>query len=155
VLHGHAHAGSFEGRVGNGPVYNVGGPLIRRGFWVFELGREQRPPGPPDVRGKAPARAAGLAGESARPPVPLAVAIAVAVVPLARAVPVRRSGRSGGRRRRSREATLGGGSRVGDLAPVALELLGAVEVGQRVAAAAQLHQGVAEVVVRVRLVAEA
>jgi Icc-related predicted phosphoesterase len=37
VLHGHAHAGTFEGRVGDVPVYNVSVPVMRRDFWVFEL----------------------------------------------------------------------------------------------------------------------
>lgn len=37
VLHGHAHAGRFEGRIGNVPVYNVSVPVLRQAFWVFEL----------------------------------------------------------------------------------------------------------------------
>jgi Icc-related predicted phosphoesterase len=37
VLHGHAHAGTFEGRVGEVPVFNVSVPVMRRDFWVFEL----------------------------------------------------------------------------------------------------------------------
>ena len=37
VLHGHAHAGTFEGRIGDVPVYNVSVPVMRRDFWVFEL----------------------------------------------------------------------------------------------------------------------
>ncbi|MEA2423413.1 MAG: hypothetical protein QOF55_2512 [Thermoleophilaceae bacterium] len=37
VLHGHAHAGTFEGRVGDVPVFNVSVPVMRRDFWVFEL----------------------------------------------------------------------------------------------------------------------
>jgi len=37
VLHGHAHAGTFEGKVGEVPVYNVSVPVMRRDFWVFEL----------------------------------------------------------------------------------------------------------------------
>jgi Icc-related predicted phosphoesterase len=37
VLHGHAHAGTFEGRIGNVPVYNVSIPVIGRDFWLFEL----------------------------------------------------------------------------------------------------------------------
>jgi len=55
VLHGHAHAGRFEGRIGNVPVYNVAVPVMRRDFWLFELAREQRPTEPPDVRVEAPA----------------------------------------------------------------------------------------------------
>lgn len=37
VLHGHAHAGAFEGAVGNVPVYNVAVPVLGRDFFVFEL----------------------------------------------------------------------------------------------------------------------
>jgi uncharacterized protein len=37
VLHGHAHAGSFEGAIGEVPVYNVSVPVIERDFWLFEL----------------------------------------------------------------------------------------------------------------------
>ncbi len=37
VLHGHAHAGSFEGRIGQVPVYNVAVHVTGRDFSVFEL----------------------------------------------------------------------------------------------------------------------
>jgi uncharacterized protein len=37
VLHGHGHAGQFEGFIGAVPVFNVSVPVIRRDFWVFEL----------------------------------------------------------------------------------------------------------------------
>ena len=37
VLHGHAHAGSFEGRIGDTPVYNVAVHVTGRDFYVFEL----------------------------------------------------------------------------------------------------------------------
>jgi Icc-related predicted phosphoesterase len=37
VLHGHAHAGTFEGRVGCVPVYNVSVPVLGRDFWEVEL----------------------------------------------------------------------------------------------------------------------
>lgn len=37
VLHGHAHAGTFEGKIGGAPVYNVSVPVIGREFWLFEL----------------------------------------------------------------------------------------------------------------------
>jgi uncharacterized protein len=37
VLHGHGHAGSFEGFVGAVPVFNVSIPVMGRDFWVFEL----------------------------------------------------------------------------------------------------------------------
>ena len=37
VLHGHAHAGSLEGWIGQIPVYNVAVPVIGRDFWVISL----------------------------------------------------------------------------------------------------------------------
>jgi Icc-related predicted phosphoesterase len=37
VLHGHAHGGSFEGALGEVPVYNVSVPVMGRDFWLFEL----------------------------------------------------------------------------------------------------------------------
>ncbi len=37
VVHGHAHAGRFEGRVGEVPVFNVSVPVMERDFWLFEL----------------------------------------------------------------------------------------------------------------------
>ena len=37
VLHGHAHAGTFEGRIGNVPVYNVAVHVTRKDFWIFDL----------------------------------------------------------------------------------------------------------------------
>jgi Icc-related predicted phosphoesterase len=44
VLHGHAHAGRFDGTIGTVPVFNVALPM-KREFWVFELaaGRSQTP----------------------------------------------------------------------------------------------------------------
>ena len=42
VLHGHAHAGTFEGRIGASPVYNVSVPVMQRDFWVFELAGAER-----------------------------------------------------------------------------------------------------------------
>ena len=36
VVHGHAHAGAFEGSIGTVPVFNVALPM-KREFWVFEL----------------------------------------------------------------------------------------------------------------------
>src|SRR3954465_12414401 len=42
VLHGHAHAGTFEGRVGDVPVFNVSVPVMRRDFWVFEVTAAER-----------------------------------------------------------------------------------------------------------------
>jgi Icc-related predicted phosphoesterase len=44
VLHGHAHAGSFEGRVGEVPVYNVSVPVMDEDFWVFEMTGARRTP---------------------------------------------------------------------------------------------------------------
>ena len=40
VLHGHAHRGTFEGEIGEVPVYNVAVEVMRRDFFVFELGAE-------------------------------------------------------------------------------------------------------------------
>lgn len=37
VLHGHAHAGRFQGEVGGVSVFNVSAPVIGQDFWVFEL----------------------------------------------------------------------------------------------------------------------
>lgn len=37
VLHGHAHAGASEGRIGEVPVYNVSLPVTGRDFWTIEL----------------------------------------------------------------------------------------------------------------------
>ena len=37
VLHGHAHVGTFEGRIGDVPVYNVSVPVLGKDFWIFEL----------------------------------------------------------------------------------------------------------------------
>jgi Icc-related predicted phosphoesterase len=42
VLHGHAHAGTFEGRIDGVPVYNVSVPVMRQDFWVFELSGVER-----------------------------------------------------------------------------------------------------------------
>lgn len=37
VVHGHGHAGTFEGFVGAVPVFNVAVPVLGRDFFVFEL----------------------------------------------------------------------------------------------------------------------
>jgi Icc-related predicted phosphoesterase len=42
VLHGHAHAGRFEGAIGTVPVYNVSVPVMERDFWVFEVAGLER-----------------------------------------------------------------------------------------------------------------
>jgi Icc-related predicted phosphoesterase len=46
VLHGHAHAGTFEGSVGGVPVRNVSVPVLQRPFWRFELPVPERAPTP-------------------------------------------------------------------------------------------------------------
>ncbi|HEX8102452.1 MAG TPA: metallophosphoesterase [Solirubrobacteraceae bacterium] len=46
VLHGHAHAGTFSGRVGEVPVYNVSVPVLGEDFWVFSLSGAERLPSP-------------------------------------------------------------------------------------------------------------
>jgi len=46
VLHGHAHAGTFEGRIADVPVYNVSVPVLGRDFWVFELSGLERATAP-------------------------------------------------------------------------------------------------------------
>ena len=52
VLHGHAHAGSFEGRIGETPVYNVAVHVTGRDFYVFSLAVTQRRP---EIEVEAPA----------------------------------------------------------------------------------------------------
>jgi Icc-related predicted phosphoesterase len=44
VLHGHAHAGTFSGRVGEVPVYNVSVPVMGEDWWVFEMSGSRRVP---------------------------------------------------------------------------------------------------------------
>ena len=44
VLHGHAHAGTFAGRLGEVPVYNVSVPVLGEDFWVFEMTGARRMP---------------------------------------------------------------------------------------------------------------
>ena len=51
VLHGHAHAGSFEGAIGPVPVYNVAVHVTGRDFYVFELGQHEV-----EVEAEAPSR---------------------------------------------------------------------------------------------------
>jgi uncharacterized protein len=46
VLHGHAHAGTFEATIGASPVYNVSVPVMGRDFWVLELASLRRPTTP-------------------------------------------------------------------------------------------------------------
>ncbi len=52
VLHGHAHAGSFEGAIGDVPVYNVAVHVTGRDFYVFDL--EVTPQGPAGVEVETP-----------------------------------------------------------------------------------------------------
>ncbi|MDQ3850927.1 MAG: metallophosphoesterase [Actinomycetota bacterium] len=42
VLHGHAHAGRFQGAIGDVPVHNVSVPVMGQDFWVFELSGLER-----------------------------------------------------------------------------------------------------------------
>jgi Icc-related predicted phosphoesterase len=44
VLHGHAHAGTFRGALGEVPVYNVSVPVMGEDFWVFEMTGARRIP---------------------------------------------------------------------------------------------------------------
>ena len=37
VLHGHAHAGSPDGTIGETPVHNVSQPVLGQAFRIFEL----------------------------------------------------------------------------------------------------------------------
>jgi uncharacterized protein len=46
VVHGHAHAGRFEGSIGEVPVFNVSVPVIGRDFWIFELSTAAGTPSP-------------------------------------------------------------------------------------------------------------
>jgi Icc-related predicted phosphoesterase len=46
VVHGHAHAGRFEGAIGDVPVFNVSVPVMGQDFWIFELSGVARSPTP-------------------------------------------------------------------------------------------------------------
>jgi Icc-related predicted phosphoesterase len=46
VVHGHAHAGTFEGAIGPTPVRNVSVPVIGRDFETFEIPCPARPASP-------------------------------------------------------------------------------------------------------------
>ena len=56
VLHGHAHAGSFEGRIGDVPVYNVAVHVTGRDFWIFDLEVEQAGHTAVEVEGRTEGR---------------------------------------------------------------------------------------------------
>jgi Icc-related predicted phosphoesterase len=53
VLHGHGHRGSFAGKIGDVPVFNVGVPVISRDFWIFELDEEGLAQSPDELQGSA------------------------------------------------------------------------------------------------------
>jgi Icc-related predicted phosphoesterase len=44
VLHGHAHAGTFSGSIGEVPVFNVSVPVMGEDWWVFEMTGAKRVP---------------------------------------------------------------------------------------------------------------
>lgn len=46
VLHGHAHEGAPEGRIGEVPVHNVSQPVLGGGFWLTEVGASAHSPIP-------------------------------------------------------------------------------------------------------------
>jgi Icc-related predicted phosphoesterase len=56
VLHGHAHAGTFEGRIGDVPVYNVAVHVTGRDFWIFYLEVEQAGHAAVEVEGRTEGR---------------------------------------------------------------------------------------------------
>ena len=56
VVHGHAHAGSFEGRLGDLPVYNVAVHVTGRDFWIFDLEVEQAGHTAVEVEGRTEGR---------------------------------------------------------------------------------------------------
>jgi Icc-related predicted phosphoesterase len=55
VLHGHSHAGTFEGCIGPTPVYNVAVHVIGKDFWIFELEVKERAERPVAVEVEEPA----------------------------------------------------------------------------------------------------
>jgi Icc-related predicted phosphoesterase len=68
VLHGHAHAGAFEGKVGSVPVYNVSMQAMGRPYAVFELAppAHPRPPAGHGVEGGRWKASEGAATNSLR-----------------------------------------------------------------------------------------
>ena len=97
VLHGHAHAGTFEGRVGEVPVYNGRVPVMGEDFWVFELSGERRAPFRSALTA-ALRRATSLrSGSASSGGFCAAVAVGVGLSPALRSMP----SRSPARRRRS------------------------------------------------------
>jgi uncharacterized protein len=61
VLHGHAHRGTFQGFIGDVPVYNVAIEVMKRDFFVFELADGE-------LRPLAPESPSGAGREVPRPP---------------------------------------------------------------------------------------
>jgi Icc-related predicted phosphoesterase len=53
VVHGHAHAGSFEGAIGATPVYNVAVHVTGKDFWIFDLDVTSSRRGEVEVEGPA------------------------------------------------------------------------------------------------------
>ncbi len=51
VLHGHAHAGAFQGCIGDIPVYNVAVHVTGRDFWIFDLEGSRSAPSEVEVEG--------------------------------------------------------------------------------------------------------
>lgn len=54
VMHGHAHAGTFEGRIGDVPVYNVAVHVTGRDFYMFDLEVVARGHTAVEVEGRVP-----------------------------------------------------------------------------------------------------
>ncbi|HTE63691.1 MAG TPA: metallophosphoesterase [Solirubrobacteraceae bacterium] len=73
VLHGHAHAGTFEGRLGDVPVFNVSVPVMGEDFWVFEMTGAPSMPlvrttsAPASAAGRTPTPSRSLRGSPIRP----------------------------------------------------------------------------------------
>jgi Icc-related predicted phosphoesterase len=56
VLHGHAHAGTFKGQIGDVPVYNVAVHVTGRDFWIFDLEVKQAGHTAVEVEGRTEGR---------------------------------------------------------------------------------------------------
>ena len=53
VFHGHGHAGTFAGSIGDIPVFNVGAAVPVRDFWMFEFEAESGLVGEPEEATRA------------------------------------------------------------------------------------------------------
>lgn len=53
VFHGHGHAGTFAGSIGDIPVFNVGAAVPVRDFWMFEFEAESGLVGEPEQETRA------------------------------------------------------------------------------------------------------